>query len=273
MKKKFKIVIITANEIRHQYFRTKLAKNKNIDLKICFYENDKSRQSYKIINSKSPKALKEHFKDRLRSEKKYFNNYLKKNNLSNKLIEIERNQINNDIKLYNKILEADPDLIISYGCSIIRGKVIKKFKNKMINIHLGLSPYYKGSATNFWPFVNNELQFLGVTFMKTDEGIDTGKILHQFRPKITGKDNVHSVGNKIILQMTNKIAKVILNLNKIKPKNQWKFESEKVYRKKDFNILALKKLKKNMKLKIVNQYLINKNSIDKTFKIIETKLI
>ena len=39
----------------------------------------------------------------------------------------------------------------------------------MINVHLGLSPYYKGSATNFWPFVNNELQFLGVTFMVTDK--------------------------------------------------------------------------------------------------------
>ena len=72
----------------------------------------------------------------------------------------------------------------------------------IVNIHLGLSPYYKGSATNFWPFVYNKLQFLGVTFMKIDDGVDTGEILHQFRPELKPKDTVHDVGNKLIIKMT-----------------------------------------------------------------------
>jgi hypothetical protein len=48
-----------------------------------------------------------------------------------------------------------PDLIISYGCSIIKRPLIEYFDKKFINIHLGLSPYYKEGGTNFWPFVNN----------------------------------------------------------------------------------------------------------------------
>ena len=273
MNKKIKIVIITANEKRHQFFRSKLSRSKYLDLKICFYENDESRQAYKILNSRRYNLLKKHFIKRRKSENFFFSDYLKKNNLSKKLVEINRSQINHDLNLYYQIKNVNPDLIISYGCSLIKGKILKKFKNRMINVHLGLSPYYKGSATNFWPFVNNELQFLGVTFMVTDKGIDTGKILHQFRPKMVVKDDVHSVGNRMILEMTNKIIKIILNYKKIRPIKQKKFKLEKIFKKKDFNIIALNKLKKNMKLKIVKKYLMEKKQIDQKFKIIESKLI
>ena len=71
------------------------------------------------------------------------------------------------------------DYLLTYGCSIIKNPILKHFKQNSINIHLGLSPYYLGSATNFWPFVNDELQFVGVTFMKLEDGIDDGPIIHQ----------------------------------------------------------------------------------------------
>ena len=78
--------------------------------------------------------------------------------------------------------------------------MLKKYKKKFLNIHLGLSPYYKGSATNFWPFVNNELQFVGVSFLGIDDGIDTGPIIHQIRPDFKIGDSIHDVGNKLIIK-------------------------------------------------------------------------
>ena len=63
-------------------------------------------------------------------------------------------------------------------------KYLKVFSNKILNIHLGLSPFYRGQATNYWAFVNNEIQFIGATFHKIDGGIDTGPIIHQIRPKV-----------------------------------------------------------------------------------------
>ena len=107
-----------------------------------------------------------------------------------------------------------------------------------MNLHLGLSPYYKGNATNFWPFVNNELECLGSTILHVDAGIDTGDIITHVKPKIEIGDNVHTIGCKIIRESVSKI-KEILNLIKngdeINRVKQWKVNDEKIYRLKDFD--------------------------------------
>ena len=50
--------------------------------------------------------------------------------------------------------------------------------------------------------MNNEFEFFGYTFMYLDEGIDTGEIIHQGRPKIFPYDNPHQIGNRLIKKMT-----------------------------------------------------------------------
>jgi len=73
-------------------------------------------------------------------------------------------------------------LIAVFGTSIIRGPIIRDLGIPIINLHLGLSPYYRGAGTNFFPIVNGEPQFYGATYLLLDEGIDTGPIIHQIRP-------------------------------------------------------------------------------------------
>ena len=46
-----------------------------------------------------------------------------------------------------------------------KGKILKEFRSKIINAHLGLSPYYRGSGTNIFPFVNKEIEYVGVTYV------------------------------------------------------------------------------------------------------------
>ena len=77
-------------------------------------------------------------------------------------------------KCLNQIKKNNPDIIIVYGSSII-APLTNDFKNKIINVHLGLSPYYRGSGTNFYPILNSKPEYIGVTFMFLDKGIDTGK--------------------------------------------------------------------------------------------------
>lgn len=76
---KISIVIISANELRHKFFRRKISLFKNIDVKLCLAEKNSSRQHYKIIRSNDfSKAEKKHFLNRQKSEEKYFSNFLKK---------------------------------------------------------------------------------------------------------------------------------------------------------------------------------------------------
>ena len=44
--------------------------------------------------------------------------------------------------------------------------------------------------------------------MLIDNGIDSGPILHQFRPDLEIKDNIHSIGCKIIFQSVKELEKL-----------------------------------------------------------------
>ena len=174
---------------------------------------------------------------------------------------------------FTKIFNKNPDLIVTFGCSILSKKFINKFNNKIINVHLGLSPYYRGTGTNFWPFVNNELQFLGVTFLSIDKGVDTGPILHQFRSRLSVKDNIHEIGNRTIQDLINPLKKLILNYKNLKKVKQWKYKEYKYYKEKDFEDENVIKLFQNYKNKIIKKYLLKKMMIDKKFKIVKSKVI
>ncbi len=270
---KVKIVLISANEIRHRYFRRVISNFKNVNVKLCLAEKNQTRQFYKIYNSGKYTSLeKKHFKRREISEKKYFNKFLKKIPEPSNLKIIDRGEFNYNKNIIEEINKIKPNLIVSFGCSLIKDPLLKKYKEKFLNIHLGLSPYYRGSATNFWPFVNNELQFVGVSFLRIDEGIDTGPIIHQIRPDFELGDTIHDVGNKLIMKMAKEIEQVIKNFKNLKQYEQKKTNKGKVFFKKDFNQTAVKKLNLNFKKNIIKKYLLNKSKIDRKFPIIVQKI-
>ena len=77
---------------------------------------------------------------------------------------------------------ARPDVVLVFGTGILREPLLSAFDGRIINIHLGLSPYYRGAGTNFWPLVNREPEYVGATIHYLDAGIDTGPIISHARP-------------------------------------------------------------------------------------------
>ena len=94
---------------------------------------------------------------------------------------------------------ARPDVVLVFGTGILREPLLSAFAGRIINIHLGLSPYYRGAGTNFWPLVNREPEYVGATIHYLDAGIDTGPILAHARPAIARGDGPHDIGNKTIV--------------------------------------------------------------------------
>ena len=77
----------------------------------------------------------------------------------------------------------EPDLVLVFGSHMIRDPLFSELPPDTINLHLGLSPRYRGSATLFWPFYFLEPQFAGCTFHRIVHEPDAGDILHQIRQK------------------------------------------------------------------------------------------
>ena len=92
------------------------------------------------------------------------------------------------------IQDNNPKCIALYSVSIIKEKLISIFNERLFNIHAGLSPYYRGTATNIWPIINEELEYIGMTVHHIDKGIDSGGLILQGRPNLDKDDDTHNNG-------------------------------------------------------------------------------
>ena len=78
----------------------------------------------------------------------------------------------------------DSDYFIVFGSSYIKGWLIDFLVNKQaINIHMGISPYYRGSSCNFWALYDRNPGYVGSTLHFLSKGLDSGNILRHCLPK------------------------------------------------------------------------------------------
>lgn len=142
--------------------------------------------------------IKKYFEDRAESEKLFFGDFSEVQVNKENVLEIPAGELNENY-VSEKLAAWKPDYIVVFGSSLLKEKIIDLLPPKrIINMHLGLSPYYRGSGTNFWALYNKEPQYVGVTIHYLDKGIDSGEMIVQGRPEITGDDTPHSIGNKTI---------------------------------------------------------------------------
>ncbi len=83
----------------------------------------------------------------------------------------------------------NPDVIMVCGTGIIKKRIIEGLNAPLINIHVGITPKYRGVHGGYWALANNDAENCGVTVHLVDPGIDTGGILSQRKINPTKKDN------------------------------------------------------------------------------------
>ena len=88
------------------------------------------------------------------------------------------------VVLFQEKLDIDavksvkPDIIISYNYKyMISEEVIQYMDGNVLNLHISYLPWNRGSAPNFWSFIDNTPK--GVTIHYIDKGLDTGNIIFQ----------------------------------------------------------------------------------------------
>lgn len=251
-----KIVIFTSNALRHKFVANALSQH--ADEALVIVECKKNDAPQNVAENMSP--IEKHFADRYFAEKKFFNDNIAFNAPT---LPIEYKEANSPL-VYDAVREFSPDMGFVFGSSIIREPLLSLIPSgKFVNMHLGLSPYYRGSGTNFWPFVNEELEYVGATLLHIDAGIDTGDIIAHTRPEIELGDTVHTIGCKTIIAGTNTLIECLKkvkageSLQRIK---QWEVPSEKYYTNKDFTEDILKEYLQKLDNGLVEKHLDKKAS-------------
>jgi folate-dependent phosphoribosylglycinamide formyltransferase PurN len=95
----------------------------------------------------------------------------------------------NDETCKQLLQQVQPDIVIVNGTRIISKKILSCSNAVFINMHVGITPWYRGSHGGYWALYNNDVENFGTTIHLIDIGVDTGAILKQAFVKPTKEDN------------------------------------------------------------------------------------
>ncbi|MFC7057741.1 formyl transferase [Halovenus salina] len=248
------IIILTANSLRHSYLRQTFGLADNIEV-VKSYCESKSGSLLEEARKNGEQVRIDHLERRARSEHDYFAHFVNTTPDRSNPIEIPYGDINEQ-QYYEEITDLEPDLLVVYGSSIIRDPLLSEYDGRILNVHLGLSPYYRGTGTNFWPLVNGEPEYVGATFMYIDEGVDTGEIIHQLRARVHPYDGPHDIGNRLIADVGQVYPEIVRRFDDLHHVSQIdEPNNDHYYKSSDYNPDATAQLYENFADGMVEEYL------------------
>ncbi len=181
-----RVTIISGGHPRHRYLlEPALSLFDDIQL-IQMSRESLIPDSSNIEDRHIKKIYEYHFNDRYIKERAEFGTQTMLDLLGNTLnnvLSVDKESINSRV-VKDAVESFNPDHCIVMGSTVLDDEFLKIIPKHSINIHLGLSPWYRGSATLFWPTYNLEPWKCGVTFHKLSSLVDGGEIYLQTGVKI-----------------------------------------------------------------------------------------
>lgn len=250
-----RIVILTGSELRHTFMRKFLALSEDIQVIQSYCEGLEKSLPAIVAGEPETTLRMNHLANREQSEQDFFGLFVDTTPDYSRPVFLPKGAING-VPYTEAIIASQPDLLVAYGCSIIKEPLLSPFNGRFLNVHLGLSPYYRGSGTNYWALVNNEPEYMGTTFMYIDAGIDTGEIIHQIRARVVWGDTPSQIGNRLIADTAYAYRAMIANFDRLERMASLPIPNHvRVYKQKDFSEESVRTLYANFANGLVDRYL------------------
>ena len=234
------LLAITGNQLSHKYFVNQLVSH--FKLSAVFIE--KVHYPDPLFNSdKERKTWKEFFLNRQKTEESLLrfseNNHAQNNP---KIFKIEKGCLNSN-KTLQLIHKFNPAKIIVFGASLLGSKHLHLYPDCILNLHVGLSQYYRGSSCNFWPIHDLKPQLLGATVHFVSKRIDGGNIVIQDTIDLDKRDSEFVLMTKPIILGTKLMIEAIKQTNTDLANKGTPQNKGNLYQIKDFTPKAIIKVK------------------------------
>ena len=256
--KKPKIIILTGSDRRHQFFIHHL--NSRFSISEVYIE----KSDYPCPSPQSEEESiawgwfferRDHYEQELIKES---SQQPCKN--SPRTTYLDDGELNSPLTLA-KIETTNPDFIAVFGTSILKAPFLKKFQNRLFNLHIGDPEFYRGSSCNFWPLHQGKLQHMSATIHRIDHGVDTGDILARQAITLSVQDNEQTLllkplklGARLMVETIQKWQSGALQSI---PKNQ----NGKLFKKSDFTPKAILEVKQMVDSGRLKNYLQARDSL------------
>ena len=111
------------------------------------------------------------------------------------------------------LIERAPDAVIARCKVILRRNIFEVPRVGTFVLHPGICPEYRNAHGCFWALVNRDLERVGMTLLKVDEGIDTGPVYLHGTCDIDEWSESHSVIQyRAVVENLDAIGAVLLAL-------------------------------------------------------------
>lgn len=223
-----RVVVLTSTAPRHRYFATVMARHFHV---VAVLTQPKS--GYYIEQSARSEAVREHFARNSEAEIAEF---------GEPSPPIASTLVANINALESLEYARTAEVALLFGTAILDERWLGAFPRRIVNLHLGLSPFYRGSATLFWPFVEGELGCVGATIHLAAARVDAGDILRRVRARPRLGDNYYSLTNRTIREAIDAVPDAVGDYldGSLTPQPQGGL-LQRAFRKSDFNERALER--------------------------------
>jgi folate-dependent phosphoribosylglycinamide formyltransferase PurN len=182
-----KVTLFSSNQPRHLHLAKTLSK---IAEEVYFISEVNTVFPGKIKDFfQKTEVMQRYFENVMLAEKKVFGDIdFLPSNVTN--LSIKSGDLNFlSQQQMNKALNSD--VYVVFGASYIKGWLIDfLITNQALNIHMGISPYYRGSSCNFWALYDNNPSYVGATIHMLSKGLDSGDMLFHCLPKFIEGDTL-----------------------------------------------------------------------------------
>ena len=254
-----KVIVLTSTFLRHQYVVNQLARRLDVT---GVWQEEKSFDPFtNAVTTEDERVVQAHFDGRDASEEAWFGTDATLDVGGAPVVRVTPGACSDPVEVA-AMRALEPDVALVFGTGILKQPFIDAFSGRIINLHLGLSPYYRGAGTNFWPLVNREPEYVGATIHYLDAGIDTGPIIAHVRPGVLPEDGPHDIGNRAIVAAADCLADAALAHVAGRVRAVPQTGGGRLYQRKDFTAAAVLTLQRNFVSGMVPEYLADKSRRD-----------
>jgi len=232
-----KFIYITATGIRHTAF---IRYMQNIAPPCLIIREPK------VIHNSKKKSKKIIAYNQLLQEyeKLYFDSSEKL--YTSNIVSTDPGQVNNE-KYIRTIREAQPDIILVFGASLLSRDILQIPKLFSLNIHTGITQLFRGVDSYFWAIHDQKPEGIGATIHIIDNGIDTGNIVLQGRPELSICDDLPDLFFKSVNTGFRLLKESIEKFYSNRMKSYQLTKRGKLYQMKDFNESTFQIAQKSLK--------------------------
>lgn len=247
-----KITLFTSNKNRHHYLINLLSKISDE----LFVVQECGTIFPGLVPGHYPVSpiMSKYFEKVNEAQLKIFgNSYVNNLNKNVKVLPITPGDINKcSLEFLTDFLKSD--IYVVFGSSYIKGDLVDfLIQQKTINIHIGVSPYYRGTDCNFWALYDNNPHLVGATIHMLSKGLDSGPMLYHAMSNLktnqfeytmsTVKSAFHSISERINNETIFNIKPILQNKSheiRYSKKTEFNEEIVKSFLDMDINLDAKK---------------------------------